>query len=304
MNQATLVFRQSLERLAQETGLEDAAGFFPQNSELRRIASELIVFLASGRALMLQVAHPTVGQGVHDHSNFRTDALGRGFRTFGALYIMGFGRQAVAMKVAVKVYKIHQQIKGTFPADEDVRAGKKYSAMERDANMWVMATLLEGTKFAYDEIDPSEMRGRRLSNLYRDFRLLGRFFNIREDEWPPTYAEFQEYFNDMVAHRLTVTPSARKVAKALQNTKRLPYAPGNWLLHVLAAETLPENIRADFGIHRSAATKAAYQALRKTFRTVHKKGPVKQLPLYLIPALRLRFDRMRHAPNALQLRRS
>ena len=45
MNQATLAFRKSLEQLALETGLTDAAGFFPPDSELRRIASELIVFL-------------------------------------------------------------------------------------------------------------------------------------------------------------------------------------------------------------------------------------------------------------------
>jgi uncharacterized protein (DUF2236 family) len=300
MNNATRAFRESLEELAHETGLDEAMGFFPPESELRRIGAEMLPFLASGRALLLQVAHPTVGQGVHDHSNFRTDALGRGFRTFGALYIMGYGRQQLAIDVAVKVYKIHQKIKGAFPEDQGEFAGKKYSAMERDANVWVLATLLEGTKFAYDEVDPGAMQGERLEHLYRDFKMLGRFFNVKDNDLPPTYAEFQRYFDETVAHKLKVTPSAQKVAKALQGTLKLPYAPGNWMLHVLAAETLPENIRIQFGIKRSAATRAAYQSARAAMRAVHNNLPpqLNKLPLGLIPAGRVRVASLFRRPGS------
>jgi uncharacterized protein (DUF2236 family) len=35
------------------------------------------LFFGAGYALMLQVAHPTVGSGVRDHSNFREDPWGR-----------------------------------------------------------------------------------------------------------------------------------------------------------------------------------------------------------------------------------
>ena len=277
-----------------ESGLTDAAGFFPPDSELRRIAAELIVFLASGRALMLQVAHPTVGQGVHDHSNFRTDALGRGIRTFGSLYIMGFGRQKLAMRVAERVFRVHLKIKGDFPDGTGARAGRKYSALERDASVWVLATLIEGTKFAYDQVAPGTMVGVRVENLYHDFKLLGRFFNIQDDQMPPTYGEFQAYFDDMVAHHLEVTPSARKVGKALQGTMKLPYAPGNWLMHMLAAETLPPNVREQFGIRRSAATRAGYQSLRAAMRAVHNNAPhsLRALPLHWIPEWRIRADRL------------
>jgi uncharacterized protein (DUF2236 family) len=296
MNNATLAFRKSLEQLAAETGLEDAYGFYPLHSELRRISSEMIVFLASGRALLLQVAHPTVGQGVHDHSNFRTDALGRGFRTFGSLYIMGFGRQKMAIDIAVRIYELHQKIKGVFPASEgEGRAGKKYSAMERDANVWVLATLLEGTKFAYDEVAPGSMEGHRLDHLYQDFRRLGRFFNIKDEDMPPTYAEFKTYFDGMVENTLFVTPAAMKVGKALQGSMKLPYAPGNWVLHVLAAETLPARIRDQFEIRSTPATRAAYQSIRGAMRAVHNNMPhnMRQLPLFLIPAWRVRMNHVK-----------
>ncbi len=295
MNQATLAFRKSLEQLAAESGLDDAAGFFPPESELRRIGMEMVPFLASGRALLLQVAHPTVGQGVHDHSNFRSDAIGRGFRTFGALYIMGFGRQSLAIRVAVKVFEIHQKIKGTYPEEDAPRAGKKYSALERDANLWVLATLLEGAKFAYDEIDPAIMQGERLEGLYRDFQTLGRFFNIKPGDMPPTYAEFQAWFERMVDETLEVTPAAQRVGKALQGTMKLPYAPGNWMLHVLAAETLPPRIRDQFEIRSTPATRAAYRSVRGAMRTVYRNfpGPMRQLPLHLIPEWRVRMDRLR-----------
>ena len=295
MNKATQAFRESLQKMALETGLDDGMGFFPPDSELRRVAAEIRVFLASGRALLLQVAHPSVGQAVNDHSNFKADPLGRGFRTFGALYIMGFGRQKLAINMGTHVFHVHQKISGSFPEAEGVRAGKKYSAMERDATMWVMATLIEGVKFAYDEIDPTAMQGARLEAMYRDFLTLGRFFNIKPESMPPTYPEFQAYFDDFVQNSLTVTPSARRVADALVGKKmKFPFNAGAWGLRVLAAETLPVKIRDEFEIESTAATRAAYKALRGAMRTVHANAPqqLTTLPLAWIPAGRTRLDHL------------
>ena len=46
-----------------------------------RRAADARIFVGAGYALMLQVAHPTVGAGVLEHSNYKADPWGRLFRT-------------------------------------------------------------------------------------------------------------------------------------------------------------------------------------------------------------------------------
>ena len=46
-----------------------------------RAAGDIRLLSTSGYALLLQVAHPTVGAGVLEHSNFREDPWGRLLRT-------------------------------------------------------------------------------------------------------------------------------------------------------------------------------------------------------------------------------
>ena len=94
------------------------------------------LFFGAGYALMLQVAHPTVGSGVRDHSTFEQDPWGRLLRTMDYLYLFVYGgRDAAAM--GRRLRHLHKQIKGTN-AD-----GSRYHALEPEAYAWVHATLME-----------------------------------------------------------------------------------------------------------------------------------------------------------------
>jgi uncharacterized protein (DUF2236 family) len=62
----------------------EAEGLFRDGGWLRRVASEQVVLLGGGRALLLEVAHPLVAAGVAQHSDFRRDpALLHGLRAGG-----------------------------------------------------------------------------------------------------------------------------------------------------------------------------------------------------------------------------
>ncbi|MGH7855885.1 MAG: oxygenase MpaB family protein, partial [Candidatus Binatia bacterium] len=52
---------------------------------------EAVLLLGGGRALLMQIAHPLVAAGVADHSDFRTDSLGRLRRTLDAMLTITFG---------------------------------------------------------------------------------------------------------------------------------------------------------------------------------------------------------------------
>src|SRR5215203_4705573 len=52
-----------------------------RDSPVWRYASDIRLVAAAGYALLLQVAHPVVGAGVAEHSNFQEDPWGRLHRT-------------------------------------------------------------------------------------------------------------------------------------------------------------------------------------------------------------------------------
>jgi uncharacterized protein (DUF2236 family) len=88
-----------------------------------------------GYAILLQVAHPTVGAGVSEHSNFKADPWGRLLRTLDYSYAITYGGPKLAADIGRRVREMHRQIKG-------VRAdGVRYHALEPEAYSWVHATL-------------------------------------------------------------------------------------------------------------------------------------------------------------------
>src|SRR5438270_738156 len=59
-------------------------GLFPPDAIVRRVDSEPVLLLGGGRALLMQLAHPSVAAGVADHSDFRRDPMSRLQRTLDA----------------------------------------------------------------------------------------------------------------------------------------------------------------------------------------------------------------------------
>src|SRR6266545_5824838 len=91
-----------------------------------RYTSDLRLFLASLSALLMQVAHPTVGSGVRDHSNFQAEPWARLFRTIDWVNLTIYGGRD-AVEVSVRLREMHRQIRGTNPD------GSRYNALEPGA---------------------------------------------------------------------------------------------------------------------------------------------------------------------------
>ena len=66
-------------------------GLFARDSVIRRVYSDASVGLGAGRALLLQIAHPSVAAGVHDHSDYEERPLSRLVRTLYAASTVVFG---------------------------------------------------------------------------------------------------------------------------------------------------------------------------------------------------------------------
>src|SRR6266480_4558490 len=91
------------------------AGVFGPSSMTWRMNRESILFLAAGRALRLQLAHPWVAAAVADHSKALTDPVARFHRTFRVVFRMVFGTVDQAFAAARSLHRRHGSITGVLP---------------------------------------------------------------------------------------------------------------------------------------------------------------------------------------------
>ncbi|MET0237524.1 MAG: oxygenase MpaB family protein [Kibdelosporangium sp.] len=176
------------------------------------------LLLGSGRALLLQVAHPTVGAGVAQYSDFQTRPWQRLERTLESLMTMTYGRQRTPAE-ADRLRELHKDIKGID------HHGHRYHALNPEAYWWVHATLFEGTlrlhaTFA-KPLTPATQR-----RLYQEWRELGVTLGLKPHQMPEDLPAFFDYFDDMVAHHLEDNETVRAVLASV--TARRPVRPPGW----------------------------------------------------------------------------
>ena len=79
------------------------------------INREMIVVAGWGRAILLQLAHPAVAAGVHDHSYFRGSLLSSFRRlrsSVGAMLSLTFGDTEQMIAAAAGINAIHDRVRG------------------------------------------------------------------------------------------------------------------------------------------------------------------------------------------------
>ena len=138
----------------------DAFLFAPE-SEIWRINRERCGLIYGPAAAVLQVSHPRVAQGVHDHSKFRTDTIGRLHRTIESTNRIVFGTISEAEAMRTRLAAVHRKVRGAVSAG--VSGPPAYSAFEPDLLLWVLATLItaavRGYEFIYGELPSRSKRG-------------------------------------------------------------------------------------------------------------------------------------------------
>ena len=70
--------------------------FFSPDAMIWQVDREMVLLLAGGRALLMQLAHPKVAAGVAEHSHFKADPLGRLYRTMSAMWSIVFDEAPAA----------------------------------------------------------------------------------------------------------------------------------------------------------------------------------------------------------------
>jgi uncharacterized protein (DUF2236 family) len=251
---------------------DELAGLVPAaGSVVWRYASDARLYTGAGYALIMQVAHPTVGAGVSDHSDFRADPWGRLWRTLDYLVATIYADPGAAAAVAAQVREMHKAIKGVRPD------GARYHALEPEPFAWVHATLIESILRAHRHFGV-RLSAAETETFYAQWRRLGRLIGVRERDLPGDWAGFERYFDRMVAEQLQDTEAVQDVLLTLLDPAAppLPGLPGPvWhLARMPAVESmrlatyglLPPVLRERFGVRWSARDERRMRAMGAAMR--------------------------------------
>ncbi|MQY08652.1 oxygenase MpaB family protein [Actinomadura macrotermitis] len=203
---------------------------------LRLVAAEPAVMLAAGRALLLQVAHPRIAQGVADHSDLRNRPLDRLFGTLDFLTIVAFGTEEEAWRTGRAIRRMHERI-----------TGPGYSGNDPDLQVWVNATLIDAALFVYEEILRSPS-GDLAARYVDQARFVADVLGCPPGAQPADLASFRRYMDDMTGS-LEVTGTGRDVARAVLWSRRLRLlGPALWFNRFVTAGLLPPRVRDQYGL--------------------------------------------------------
>jgi uncharacterized protein (DUF2236 family) len=149
-------------------------------------------FAAGAANVVMQLSVPGVGYGVVeskvDSGNLLKHPWKRARTTFTYIAVAVLGTDHDKLLYREAVDTAHRHVKAG--AESPVR----YSAFDRDLQMWVAACLFVGLEDAYQllrgELTPEQAEG-----FYRSAWPLGTTLQVNEDQWPPTRAAFDDYWN-------------------------------------------------------------------------------------------------------------
>lgn len=218
------------------------AGFFGPDSVMWQVSRERVLLLSGVSTILLQLAHPKVAAGVADYSHFDEAPLSRFRRTFDLVHAIIFGDIDTAVEAALTIRATHARVTGTVT--EDVGpfvAAEHYAASDPDLLLWVHATLLEQALTAY-ETYVATLSESETEDYYQESKVFGQLLGIPEETYPDTRAEFDDYYERMLATELAVGSQGSELQRTL-------FDQGHMLrpLYTFAgASTLPDAVRAEF----------------------------------------------------------
>jgi len=218
-----------------------------------KIHGEMVLLAGWGRAILLQLAHPLVAQGVAEHSTFSAERWGRFRRldrTLRAMLTLTFGSPEEVERVARIVNGIHDRVHGELPARQGVfPAHARYTAHDPALLTWVHATLLDSFLLTYERfvapLSPEE-RDRYCAESSGVERLLG----MPPGCVPRSVLDLRTYMDAKLASgEITVTDTARRLAA------EIVYPPAPLIARPLFALArlptiglLPPRIRDEYGL--------------------------------------------------------
>ncbi|AND16368.1 oxygenase MpaB family protein [Rathayibacter tritici] len=220
------------------------AGLFGPGSAVWAVNGGLPTMIAGVRALLMQTLHAGAMAGVHDHSRYREDPMGRLDNTVRWVLTTSFGDTAAASGAARWVTGVHERIVGSY---EDAGGLERpYSAQDPRLLLWVHDAFTEAFLGAH------EVWGGRIPGgpdaYVREWAASGRLLGVEHP--PESVAELREQLAGFAGE---LKPDARvREAVGFLRDIRLPGEAGAVypLLFAGAVASLRPDVRRLLGLRR------------------------------------------------------
>lgn len=282
------MFEEQLEFAASRVK-DPRVGLFGPDSMMWRLSRHALLGAhGSGRALLLQIAHPWVTTGVDEHSTTRNDPLGRAARTFTTVISIIYGSLDQAIHQARIVHNVHEKIRGRMGVDAGAFGkGSEYQANEANAMLWVHATLWD-TAVMMHELFKGPLTPQEKNRYYEETRLFAYMFGIPDSILPRNWNEFMDYNRaKWDSDQLTVTPATRELAAFLFDPLHVVLTPAMYWLKIVTAATMPPRLREEFGLRFGSREQFLFTQGRKVVSAAEPWVP----------------DLLRHGPSYVEAKR-
>jgi uncharacterized protein (DUF2236 family) len=240
---------------------------FGPTSTIRRVVGEPIVYALYPRALVMEVAHPSVGAAVADHSRFQTQPIHRLWATSDAALRLIFGDGDEPMGAARQIYRFHDHINGVAPAGP-------YTAHDATLLLWVWATLVDSCDVAYTRwVRPYEPE--ESESFYADMCAFARFFGIPAALIPPDRPAFSAYLDGVLdADLLGSSPTSSRLVRDILWFRRWYLAPPAMsAMRLLALGTLDQRLAERLGLGLRADERRRFDRLDCWLRRHYSRLP-------------------------------
>jgi uncharacterized protein (DUF2236 family) len=238
-----------------------------------KVNGEVSVVAGWGRAILLQLAHPAVAAGVHDHSSFR-GSLFASFRrlhsTVGAMLSITFGDTEQMIATAAGINAIHDRVRGRVPGP----AGGAYSAHDADLQRWVHGTLLESIPLVY-ELLVGPLSTRERDQYCAEATIMEPLLGMPDGWLPRDWAQLDAYMREtMAGGSLMVCDTSRALARAVLYPPRWYVAwPAFRAVQVLTIGLLPAPVRHAYGFQWRPRDERAFARWAALVRTTRRLLP-------------------------------
>ncbi|WP_375389638.1 oxygenase MpaB family protein [uncultured Amnibacterium sp.] len=233
-------------------------GYFAEGSAAWEVHRDIATLVAGPRALLLQALHPGAMAGVHDHSRYREDPLGRLNGTIRWITTVTYGSRAQAEAASTWVRRLHERVTGTYTTG-DGRA-VAYAAQDADLVSWVHLAFTDSFLRAFERYAGRPVPGG--SDAYvRDWAVAGELMGVPDP--PRSVRQLDERLTAI--REAGVLRSDDRVREAVRFIRRPPLPallkPTYPALFTGAVATLPPPTVALLGLRparpvQEAATRA------------------------------------------------
>ena len=178
-------------------------GFFGPGSVTWRLSTDLSSPIAGLRALTVQALHPLAMAGVDQHSDWRSDPVGRLAATSSYLTIVSVGDKATAERVSERVRRVHEHVRGV-----DTVTGQPYAAGDPALLLWVHAAFVD-SNIAAAQLFGSPLMAVDADRYVAEMVAAAKLVGVPTDMVPASVAELERYI-ESVRPILRATPAARE----------------------------------------------------------------------------------------------